>query len=208
MSQNSVESRRIIRTMGRRGWIRSPMIACRLIACTRQNSGRNLSFYNVQYVLSYYRYPPPRPRRFKQVLAMHPPRLHPLSLRQVRHTRLMPRVKPRRHYLVLYPLGNIAQLLISKGLARVMDWHAGLLTAGDMECLRAAEKTAKEKKLCLYASTSLTVTSGNGIAGSQGVPKAFEGTVVRIWSGDQISVIEKEGGKERRLQLSSTRGPK
>jgi staphylococcal nuclease domain-containing protein 1 len=36
----------------------------------------------------------------------------------------------------------------------------------------------------------------------------FDATVIRVWSGDQLSVVDKESGKERRLQLSSARGPK
>ncbi|KAL4074142.1 hypothetical protein J3A83DRAFT_4400199 [Scleroderma citrinum] len=111
---------------------------------------------------------------------------------------------------VLHPAGNVAEHLVAAGLARVVDWHAGLLAAsGAMERLRTAEKTAKEKRVYLYAnmpSSSAPTTNGNAIANN--ATKSFEGTVIRIWSGDQISVIEKDSGKEHRLQLSSTRGPK
>ncbi|OAX42282.1 hypothetical protein K503DRAFT_797296 [Rhizopogon vinicolor AM-OR11-026] len=112
---------------------------------------------------------------------------------------------------VLHPAGNVAEHLVAAGLARVVDWHAGMLAAGgSMERLRAAEKVAKEKRACLYAnmaiaSTSTTVKS-NGAA--NGNTRVFDGTVTRIWSGDQISVIDKESGKERRLQFSSTKGPR
>ncbi|KAH7888601.1 hypothetical protein F5I97DRAFT_1853998 [Phlebopus sp. FC_14] len=110
---------------------------------------------------------------------------------------------------VLHPAGNVAEHLVAAGLARVVDWHAGMLASGGgMERLRAAEKSAKDKRLCLYAT--ITSTSGPGatnVNGSaNGHSRSFEGTVIRIWSGDQISVSEKESGKERRLQLSSTRG--
>ncbi|KAL0072455.1 hypothetical protein AAF712_000218 [Marasmius tenuissimus] len=109
---------------------------------------------------------------------------------------------------VLHPAGNIAEFLVGAGLARVVDWHAGMLAAGGgMERLRAAEKSAKEKRACLYASAPAPVAakaSGTTANGN----RAFEGQVVRIWSGDQISVVEKDTGKERRIQLSSTRGPK
>lgn len=91
-----------------------------------------------------------------------------------------------------------------------MDWHAGMLSAnGGMERLRAAERSAKEKRLYLYANQPGASASGksNG-ATTSGLPKSFDAVVVRVWSGDQISVVPKDGGKERRIQLSSTRAPK
>lgn len=111
---------------------------------------------------------------------------------------------------MLHPAGNVAEFLVAAGLARIVDWHAGMLAAGGaMERLRAAEKTAKEQRKCLYENTPTAVigsSKSNGVNG--GNAKSFEATVVRIWSGDQISVAPKEGGKERRVQLSSTRAPK
>lgn len=43
---------------------------------------------------------------------------------------------------VLHPAGNIAELLVATGLARVIGWHAGILASspGMMERLRIAEK--------------------------------------------------------------------
>lgn len=42
---------------------------------------------------------------------------------------------------VAHPAGNIAEFLVSAGLGRVIDWHAGMLAAsGGMERLRAAER--------------------------------------------------------------------
>ncbi|KAF8444736.1 hypothetical protein L210DRAFT_1037095 [Boletus edulis BED1] len=111
---------------------------------------------------------------------------------------------------VIHPAGNVAEHLVAAGLARIIDWHAGMLASGGgMERLRAAEKVAKEKRACLYASApapSVASTKTNG--GPDGNSRSFEGIVIRVWSGDQISVVEKETGKERRLYLSSTRGPK
>ncbi|TEB38403.1 transcription factor [Coprinellus micaceus] len=111
---------------------------------------------------------------------------------------------------VLHPAGNVAEHLVANGLARVVDWHAGMLSAnGGMERLRAAERNAKEKRLNLYANAPTpAVATGKPSAASNGYPREFDGTVVRVWSGDQISVVDKDTGKERRLQLSSTRGPK
>ena len=83
-----------------------------------------------------------------------------------------------------------------------------LASSGGMERLRAAEKVAKEKKLCLYANlpTSSAASKTNGHSAGES-SKNFDGTVVRVWSGDQLSIVDKDG-KERRVQLSSTRGPK
>lgn len=108
-------------------------------------------------------------------------------------------------------MGNVAEHLVAAGLARIVDWHAGMLASGGgMERLRTAEKAAKEKRACLYASApTLTITA---LAKANGNPNgkspSFEGLVIRLWSSDQISVAEKESGKERRLYLSSTRAPK
>src|ERR1700729_1147551 len=113
---------------------------------------------------------------------------------------------------VLHPAGNVAEHLVAGGLARVVDWHAGMLASGGaMERLRAAEKAAKEKRVCLYANLPAASASTTGKANgttSNGHTRNFDATVIRIWSGDQLSVVEKDGSKERRVQLSSTRGPR
>ena len=84
-----------------------------------------------------------------------------------------------------------------------------------MERLRAAERAAKEKRLNLYASLpgagagagGASKSNGNG-NGTSSSARVFDAVVVRVWGGDQISVVPKDGGKERRIQLSSTRAPK
>ncbi|KAI0029095.1 hypothetical protein K488DRAFT_80365 [Vararia minispora EC-137] len=109
---------------------------------------------------------------------------------------------------VLHPAGNIAEFLVGAGLARVVDWHAGMLAAsGGMERLRAAERSARERKAALYASTPAAANGKDTTAPGSSVPRQFDGQVVRVWSGDQISIVDRDG-KERRVQLSSTRGPK
>lgn len=79
-----------------------------------------------------------------------------------------------------------------------------------MERLREAEKVAKGNRAYLYATaqTSSAGVSAKATVGSNGTSRSFEGVVIRVWSGDQISVLDKESGKERRLYLSSTRAPK
>lgn len=84
-----------------------------------------------------------------------------------------------------------------------------LASSGGMERLRAAERTAKEKRAYLYAGAAAPAApKANGGASVSTASRSFEAVVTRIWSGDQLSVLEKDGGKDRRLQLSSTRGPR
>ena len=71
---------------------------------------------------------------------------------------------------------------------------------------------AKEKKQYLYAPSASGTATPSGTrsngAAAYGDKRSFEGHVTRIWSADQISVLDKETDKERRVQLSSTRAPK
>lgn len=121
----------------------------------------------------------------------------------------------------IHPNGNIAEFLLAQGLAKVIDWHAGILSsAGGMDRLRAAERSAKEKKTGLWENYSAPAKGGsaqgvaaNGSAGPVGPQTkgtSFDATVVRIWNADTISVIEKgdASGKERRMTLASVRAPR
>ncbi|RXK36714.1 staphylococcal nuclease domain-containing protein 1 [Tremella mesenterica] len=114
-----------------------------------------------------------------------------------------------------HPNGNIAEFLCGAGLAKVIDWHAGILAPlGGLERLRAAERSAKEKRLCLWEGYGTTAKGTNGVAAHVDVAttkgSTFEATVVRIWGSDQLSLVAKgdEDGKERRVQLASVRGPR
>ena len=94
------------------------------------------------------------------------------------------------------------------GFARVIDRHAGMLaSSGGMERLRTVEEVAKEKKSYLYAnllaSSGASRTNGNSARGSS---RNLNATVVRVWSRDQLSIVNRDG-KERKVQLSSTRTP-
>lgn len=84
-----------------------------------------------------------------------------------------------------------------------------LASGGSMEKLRAAEKAAKEKRIGLYENTApAAAPAGKSSGAGSHDLRNFDATVVRIWSADQISVVEKDTGKERRIQLSSVRGPR
>lgn len=119
--------------------------------------------------------------------------------------------------LVLHPRGSLAALLVANGLARVVDWHAGFLSAvpadegGGMERLRVAEKEGKTKRLGIWKNVAPAAAS-NGLAanGKAGAQKAYEGVVTRVWAGDSFSIRATLGGKEqeKRLQLSSVRMPR
>ncbi|KAI0305558.1 transcription factor [Multifurca ochricompacta] len=111
--------------------------------------------------------------------------------------------------IVLHPVGNIAEFVLGAGLAHFVEWHSGMLAPyGGSEKLRSADRAAKEKRLGLHANASTPSAISKSISGTaNGTARAFEGTVIRVWSGDQVSIATKDG-KERRLQLSSTRGPK
>ncbi|WVF72237.1 hypothetical protein IAT40_007049 [Kwoniella sp. CBS 6097] len=113
-----------------------------------------------------------------------------------------------------HPNGNIAEFLCAAGLAKVIDWHAGLLAPhGGLDRIRAAEKAAKDKRLGLWENLGASKSSTtNGSAPSAQTTKGqqFDATVVRVWGSDQISVVAKgdDSGKERRLQFASVRGPR
>ncbi|CAG8432724.1 7051_t:CDS:10 [Diversispora eburnea] len=84
---------------------------------------------------------------------------------------------------ILHPAGNIAEVLVASGLAKVVDWSIALVTDGPTK-LRAAENKAG------------------------GDDHEFEGTVTRIISGDTLCVKVNRTGVEKKLQLSSIRQPK
>lgn len=101
--------------------------------------------------------------------------------------------------------GDIAAFLLSAGLARIVDWHTGMLSSvGGMEKYRAAERIAREKRLNIWKDFVATA-----ITSQMSVPAAartYEATVTRIISGDTIHV-KREGEAEQRIQLSSIRQP-
>ncbi|KZO98957.1 transcription factor [Calocera viscosa TUFC12733] len=108
--------------------------------------------------------------------------------------------------VVIHPVGNIAEFLVQAGLAHVVGWHAGMLSSlGIMERLRAAEVAAKQQRLGVYKSTAPAASSTGPGPAVRTESRSFEGQVIRVWTGDQISVVEKSTNKERRIQLSSVR---
>lgn len=112
--------------------------------------------------------------------------------------------------VVSHPAGNIASLLLQHGLAKCVDLHAGLLGAERMSALRKSETDAKNNKRGVWKSSG-AANGLNGVNGSAGkMGKAYDALVVRIVSGDTITVRKgKDGeGEERKITLSSVRQPK
>ncbi|EST07919.1 Staphylococcal nuclease (SNase-like), OB-fold [Kalmanozyma brasiliensis GHG001] len=114
--------------------------------------------------------------------------------------------------LAIHPVGDIAQFLLSAGLARCVDWHAGMLASyGGMEKYRQSERTAKEKRLNLWRSYSAPASSSTTLASQPVAARTFDGVVSRIISGDTIQVrkvgADGELGPEKRIQFSSLRQP-
>lgn len=101
---------------------------------------------------------------------------------------------------ILHPRGNIAEALLREGLAWCVDWSIAVMKDG-ADKLRAAEKSAKEKKLCYWAdyqSKTPALTTKD---------KDFSGTVVEVYNGDAISV-KLANGQIKKVFFSSIRPPR
>ncbi|KAG7139968.1 Staphylococcal nuclease domain-containing protein 1 like [Verticillium longisporum] len=99
---------------------------------------------------------------------------------------------------IIHPNGNknIAEFLLSEGLARCNDFHSTML-GEKMAPLRAAEKTAQGNKIRLHQ---------NHVAKEGGAQSDM--TVTKIVGADTIIVRSKEGKTEKRINFSSIRGPR
>ncbi|KAK2767980.1 transcription factor [Colletotrichum kahawae] len=99
---------------------------------------------------------------------------------------------------LIHPNGNknIAEFLLQEGLARCNDFHSTML-GEKMAALRAAEKAAQDKKLRLHQHHVAKA------GGSQS-----DMIVAKIIGADTIIVRNKAGTTEKRISLSSVRGPR
>ncbi|KAI5843400.1 hypothetical protein DFP73DRAFT_479194 [Morchella snyderi] len=98
---------------------------------------------------------------------------------------------------VIHPNGNIAVLVLSQGLATCVDYHSTMIGA-DMSKFRAAEKTAREKRLRRWKEHVMKAKTPNN---------NLDAVVSRVLSADTIFVRNK-AGIERKINLSSVRQPK
>ncbi|KAK4137099.1 hypothetical protein BT67DRAFT_373469 [Trichocladium antarcticum] len=97
---------------------------------------------------------------------------------------------------VIHPRGNIAEFLLQEGLARCNDFHSTMLGA-DMAGLRAAEKQAQAAHRRLH----------KGYVGKTTDSKELDVTVTKIIGADTI-IVRAKNGPEKRISLSSVRGPR
>ncbi|SPN99950.1 probable 100 kDa protein P100 [Cephalotrichum gorgonifer] len=97
---------------------------------------------------------------------------------------------------VIHPRGNIAEFLLQEGLARCNDFHSTML-GEKMAALRAAEKVAQSKQLRLHKNFV-----GKEAAG------ALDMIVSKVISADTIIVRNKVGDVEKRVSITSVRGPR
>ncbi|CAL1537379.1 unnamed protein product [Lymnaea stagnalis] len=100
---------------------------------------------------------------------------------------------------VLHPNGNITEFLLKEGFARCVDWSMGVVSQG-AEKLRAAEKSAKDKKLRIWKDYKPSESSINI------KDKSFSGKVVEVVNGDGL-VIKLENSFKK-VFLASIRPPR
>ena len=97
---------------------------------------------------------------------------------------------------VIHPRGNIAEFLLQDGLARCNDFHSTML-GSKMAALREAEKQAQSKKLRLHKN----------FVGKESAGK-MDMIVSKVISADTIIVRNKNGDVEKRISITSVRGPR
>ncbi|KAI1363341.1 putative transcription factor [Xylaria arbuscula] len=98
---------------------------------------------------------------------------------------------------LVHPRGSIAEFLLADGLARCNDFHSTLL-GSKMAGLRAAEKKAQSGKLRLHKDHVAKTTSSS----------TSDMVVSKVFSADTIFIRTKTGDDEKRISLSSVRGPR
>lgn len=102
---------------------------------------------------------------------------------------------------VQFPAGNIAEVLLAEGFAKVNDWTLPLVTvAGDK--YRVAEKKAKDRRARLWKDYVPAASSISSLEST------FEGIVTRVLGADLLLVEKSKTKEETKIQLSSVRGPK
>lgn len=101
---------------------------------------------------------------------------------------------------VIHPAGNISQILLASGYAKIVDWSFGVVTQSREE-MRAAEKTAKDKRLRVWASFV-----PNAAASMPEGERTFSAQVTEIVNAE--TVIVRVGEESKRINLSSVRQPR
>lgn len=109
-------------------------------------------------------------------------------------------LSPQNHVvgILKHPKGDIGVLLTAAGLARAFDHHSTMV-GPYMARIRDAERYAKEHKNGQFV---------NYVAPKQKDAAAIPVTVVRVFSADTVFVRNQTGVAEKRIALSSIRGPR
>ncbi|MCO5565316.1 hypothetical protein L7F22_018989 [Adiantum nelumboides] len=103
---------------------------------------------------------------------------------------------------MMHPVGDIAQFLLASGLAKCVDWHAGMVA---MDKYRLAEKAAKDKRLNIWRDYQPPAKSADTVLPASPAARTFEANVVRVISGDTIHVRKVNGeGQAKAATVSST----
>ena len=97
---------------------------------------------------------------------------------------------------IVHPAGNIAELLLNEGFAKVVDWNLQIVS--DPQLYKQAEQKARAKRLRLWKEAPVE---------KQSTSNEYIAIVTRIISPDLLN-IETLDGKELKISLSSIRGPK
>uniref|UniRef100_A0A1B6ECM6 Staphylococcal nuclease domain-containing protein 1 n=1 Tax=Clastoptera arizonana TaxID=38151 RepID=A0A1B6ECM6_9HEMI len=101
---------------------------------------------------------------------------------------------------ILHPKGNIAELLVLEGFARIVDWSMAKLKNG-REKLRANETIAKEKKIRIWKNHQPTTPQ---ISEKE---KEFSGTVMEVINGEAL-MIKTANGEMKKIFLASIKPPR
>lgn len=103
---------------------------------------------------------------------------------------------------IQHPAGNISLFLLQEGYAKVVDWNLSVVGTESAKAYKAAEASAKQKKLRIWKNATALPESESRSA-------EFAAIVTKIIGPDMLVVESvKAPGVERKIQLSSTRGPK
>uniref|UniRef100_A0A8C5A5T7 Staphylococcal nuclease domain-containing protein n=1 Tax=Gadus morhua TaxID=8049 RepID=A0A8C5A5T7_GADMO len=101
---------------------------------------------------------------------------------------------------IMHPNGNITELLLKEGFARCVDWSMAVYTGG-AEQLRAAEKSAKERRVRIWKDY-VAPTANIDLKDRQFVAK-----VMQVINADAI-VVKMNSGENKTVHLSSIRPPR
>ena len=100
---------------------------------------------------------------------------------------------------IQHPAGNIAELLLAEGFAKIIDWNLSIVK--NPAAYKAAESQARQKQLRIWKNVAPKTGKLDD--------KDFAAVVTKI-IGPDLLVVEsvKTPGLEKKVQLSSLRGPK